>query len=93
MDRLPPAQQPDPQRQGVLRQERAKAEQCDAANAEHLERDAANVAWLGESFAQARARNARGLVLVFQGDPGFDLPETDDLDESAAKGYLVIATS
>ncbi len=65
-----------------------KAEQCDAANAEHLERDAANVAWLAESFAQAKARNARGLVMVFQGDPGFDLPETEDEDESAAPGVI-----
>lgn len=59
-----------------------KAEQCDAANAEYLERDTANVAWLTESFAQAKAQNARGLVLVVQADPGFDLPETEEFDES-----------
>lgn len=59
-----------------------KQEQCDAGNAEYLERDAANVQWLSESFAKARAAKARGLVLVFQGDPGFDLPETEDVDES-----------
>lgn len=56
--------------------------QCDAANAEYLERDSANVTWLTESFAQARANNARGLVLVVQADPGFDLPETEEFDES-----------
>jgi hypothetical protein len=64
------------------------AAQCDAANAEYLERDAANVQWLNASFAQARANNARGLVMVFQADPGFDLPETEDLDESTAPSVL-----
>ena len=65
-----------------------KAADCDAGNAEHLERDAANVAWLVASFAQASASKARGLVLVFQADPGFDLPETEDIDESAAPSVL-----
>lgn len=59
-----------------------KAAQCDAANAEYLERDEANVAWLAESFAQAKAGKARGLVVVVQADPGFDLPETEEFDES-----------
>ncbi len=62
------------------------AAQCDAANSEHLERDTANVAWLTASFAQAKVQNALGLVLVVQGDPGFDLPETEELDESMAPG-------
>ena len=65
-----------------------KAEQCDADNAEYLERDAANVAWMAASFAQAKAANALGVVLVFQADPGFDLPETEDVDESAAPGVI-----
>ena len=56
--------------------------QCDASNAEYLERDAANVTWLEQSFTAAKAQNARGIVLVFQADPGFDLPETEDQDES-----------
>jgi hypothetical protein len=56
--------------------------QCDASNAEYLERDVANVNWLEQSFAAAKAQNARGIVLVIQADPGFDLPETEDLDES-----------
>jgi len=63
-----------------------KAAQCDAANAEYLERDAANVAWLSESFAQAKAKNARGLVLVVQADPGFDWPETEEFDDSTLPG-------
>lgn len=60
--------------------------QCDAANAEYLARDTANVAWMTESFAQAKAKHARGLVLVVQADPGFDLPETEEFDESTRPG-------
>ncbi|CAN7350410.1 hypothetical protein [Polaromonas sp. LjRoot131] len=62
------------------------AAQCEASNAEYLERDAANVRWMQEAFADAKARKARGLVLVIQADPGFDLPETEDKDESQAPG-------
>ena len=64
--------------------------QCDAANAEYMERDTANVAWMTASFAAAKAQNAPGIVVVTQGDPGFDLPETEDFDEStqaSASGY------
>lgn len=63
------------------------AAQCDAANAEFLERDAANVSWLQTAFAQARAQAALGLVLVVQADPGFDLPETENIDESTAPRF------
>lgn len=63
------------------------AAQCDAANAEFLERDAANVIWLEQTFKQAQDVAARGVVLVFQGDPGFDLPETEDSDESQRPEY------
>jgi hypothetical protein len=61
--------------------------QCDASNAEYLARDAANAAWLAASFERAKAQNAAGLVLVVQGDPGFDYPETEDTDESEAAGF------
>lgn len=57
-----------------------------AANVEYIERETANVARLAASFAQAKAQNALGLVLVVQGDPGFDLPETEVVDESTAPG-------
>ncbi|WP_210542842.1 hypothetical protein [Rhodoferax sp. PAMC 29310] len=63
------------------------AKQCDAGNAEYLARDTANVEWLKASFAQAKANNAAGLVLVVQADPGFDLPETEELNESAEAGF------
>ena len=67
---------------------RQRLHRCDAGNAEYLERDAANIEWLATSFAQAKANNARALVLVFQGDPGFDLPETEDQDESTSPSVL-----
>lgn len=60
--------------------------QCDADNAEHLERDSANVAWLQQSFKAAKEQRAGGIVVVFQADPGFDLPETEELDESKDPG-------
>lgn len=60
--------------------------QCEASNAEYLERDAANIGWLQQAFKTAKAQKARGLVLVIQADPGFDLPETEDRDESQAPG-------
>src|SRR5262249_45823845 len=60
----------------------ARTEQhCAADNAEYVERDTANIAWMHEAFALAKRDNARGLVLVIQADPGFDLPETEDVDE------------
>jgi hypothetical protein len=58
------------------------AKQCDADNAEFLERDAANEKWLALTFQTARQQSAKGVVLVIQADPGFDLPETEDIDES-----------
>ena len=62
------------------------AAQCEASNAEYLERDAANVAWMRQAFQAAKDQKAPGLVLVIQADPGFDLPETEDTDESQAPG-------
>jgi hypothetical protein len=59
---------------------------CAADNDEYLERDAANIDWLQQSFKMARDKKAKGIVVVFQADPGFDLPETEELDESLAPG-------
>jgi hypothetical protein len=58
--------------------------QCEQGNAEFLARDAANIAWMQSSFQKAKEQKTRGILLAFQGDPGFDLPETEDLDESKA---------
>jgi len=56
---------------------------CDADNAEYQARDAANIQWLRDSFALARSRGMRGLMVIFQADPGFDLPETETFNERA----------
>jgi hypothetical protein len=62
------------------------AKQCDADNAEFIERDEANDKWLTRTFQTARNQSAKGVVIVIQADPGFDLPETEDVDESKAIG-------
>jgi hypothetical protein len=61
-------------------------EQCEADNAEYKERDAANIDWLKASFAKAKAEGDKGVMIVVQGDLGFDIPETEDDDESRLEG-------
>jgi hypothetical protein len=41
-------------------------------DAEHLERKAANLAWIKQTFAEARAANSRGMVILTQVNPGFE---------------------
>ncbi len=41
-------------------------------DAEHLERKAANIAWLKQTFAEAKAANSRGVVILTQANPGFE---------------------
>jgi len=41
---------------------------------EYAARNAANLAWLAESFALAREEAAAGVVVLFQADPRFELP-------------------
>jgi hypothetical protein len=41
-------------------------------DAEHVERKAANMAWMKQAFAAAKADNSRGLVLMAQANPGFE---------------------
>ena len=63
---------------------------CAADNAEYIERDSANIAWMKESFANAKAQKSPGIVVTIQADPGFDLPETEEIDESkhpSVSGY------
>ena len=45
-----------------------------SADAEYAERNAANLAWLRESFARARATRSRAVMIVIQANPNFDLP-------------------
>jgi hypothetical protein len=59
---------------------------CAAGNAEHAARNGANIAWLRQGFAAADAGNARAVMIVMQGDPGFDLPETQQVNERNAPG-------
>lgn len=43
-----------------------------ANQAEHAERKAANIAWMKQAFAAARAEGSRGLVILTQANPGFE---------------------
>ena len=47
---------------------------CDTApNAdEYAARNAANIAWLQETFAQAKAKRSVAVMIIAQADPGFD---------------------
>lgn len=54
---------------------------CDADNAEYDARNTANIQFLTEAFDGAIANHARGLVVVMQADPSFDLPETETDNE------------
>ena len=48
---------------------------CDTAPDpnEFAARNAANIAWLHETFAQAKARGSAAVMLIAQADPGWDL--------------------
>ncbi len=41
-------------------------------DAEHLERKAANIAWMRKAFSEAKANNSRGLALLIQANPKFE---------------------
>jgi hypothetical protein len=41
-------------------------------NSEHLERKAANLAWIKRAFAQAKSAGSRGIVILTQANPGFE---------------------
>jgi hypothetical protein len=54
-------------------------------DAEHMERKAANLAWMKQAFAEAKASNSRGLVILTQANPGF---ETVWPDSAKARYFL-----
>jgi hypothetical protein len=54
---------------------------CDADNAEYAARNTATVDWLRQAFVAARSASARAVMIIIQADPGFDLPETSDVNE------------
>ncbi|WP_372524468.1 hypothetical protein [Piscinibacter sp.] len=60
---------------------------CDADTAEYVARDAANIQFLKDTFQKARAERSVGVMVIIQADPGFDLPETETLNERALPGY------
>ncbi len=62
---------------------------CAADNAEFRARTEADIAWLHQGFALARARQAPGLVLTFQADPHFDSVDSDaaTFDVPGNQGY------
>ena len=48
-------------------------------DAEHAERTKANIAWMKKAFADAKAKNSIGLVLLTQANPGFETHWTPSL--------------
>jgi len=60
---------------------------CDADNVEYLARNEANIEFMKESFQKAKAGKARGLMITIQADPGFDLPETESINERTLAGW------
>jgi hypothetical protein len=46
---------------------------------EHAERTKANIAWMKKAFADAKAKNGIGLVLLTQANPGFETQWTPSL--------------
>ncbi len=44
---------------------------------EYADRNSANLAWIKESFALASRNNSKGIMLVAQANPGFELDRTD----------------
>lgn len=46
---------------------------------EHAERTKANIAWMKKAFADAKAKNSIGLVLLTQANPGFETQWTPSL--------------
>jgi hypothetical protein len=49
----------------------------DAAKAESRRRTRAATAWVRTTFAEARARRARAVVIAFHADPAFEKPASD----------------
>ncbi|MEG4093003.1 hypothetical protein [Microcoleus sp. Pol12B4] len=47
------------------------------ADAEYADRNSANLAWIEECFALAKRSNSKGILLVAQANPGFELDSTD----------------
>jgi hypothetical protein len=66
-----------------------KQADCEADNAEYAARSQADIDWLHQAFVAAKGSNARGVMVIMQADPGFDLPETavNERANPAVNGY------
>jgi hypothetical protein len=68
-----------------------------AANREFFERDAANVAWINDTFEQARTQQATAIVMAFQADvlenktPWEDFPAWSGFRTSVGETLLPLA--
>jgi hypothetical protein len=58
-----------------------------AAAVEYFERNAANIAWLDDSFAKAKDMDAKGTVLFFQADP-HDIKQSYEAEMPPASGFV-----
>ncbi|MEG3849861.1 hypothetical protein QT971_21210 [Microcoleus sp. herbarium19] len=47
------------------------------ADIEYADRNQANLAWIAESFALAKRSNSKGIMLIAQANPGFELDPAD----------------
>ncbi len=47
------------------------------ADREYADRNSANLAWITQSFALAKRNNSKGIMLVAQANPGFELDPAD----------------
>lgn len=54
---------------------------CDLDNTEYAARDAANIMFMKDTFQFAKDGLAAGVMIVIQGDPVFDFPETETINE------------
>ena len=63
------------------------AADCDADNAEAAERDAKNIDWMRQTFAQASQKKLAGVMIVAQADLSFDIAETTTVDERSDPAY------
>lgn len=60
---------------------------CADDNAEYAARDAANIAFLRDTFQKAKDEHDIAVMVIMQADPSFDLPETEGFNERTQPGY------
>jgi len=62
------------------------------ADAEYFERNAANLAWMRSAFNIAKSANSRGIMLIIQANPGFELPTDQTVQVSMILAALEAET-